>query len=248
MSENKQTNKEIKTSDFKLDTEEMAKAGVHFGHKTSKVHPKMQPYLFGSRNSIHILDLDKTKQKFAEALDFVKQIIGEGKVLLLVGTKVQTKGLLQKTAKECGLPYVSERWLGGTFTNFQSIQKRIEYYKNLERQKEDGEWEKYTKKERAQLEKELARLTIKFEGIRNLNRMPDAIFVCDMKKDELAVKEAKDRRIKIIAVADTNVNPADADYPIPANDDAFSSLEYLLEKLKEVVLKNKPKEKEEKNG
>ena len=253
MVENKQTKKEKepKESDFKLDAEEMAKAGVHFGHKTSNVHPKMQPYLFGSRSGVHIIDLDKTKYEFTKALEFVGDLVAEAKVLLLVGSKVQTKDLTEKTAKECGLPYVSERWLGGTFTNFSSIAKRIEYYKNLERQKKEGDWEKYTKKEKAKLEKNLERLKIKFEGIRNLNRLPDAVFVCDMKKDELAIKEAKDKRIKIIAVADTNVNPGDADYPIPANDDAFSSLEYLLGKLKEVVLKNKPKEekpKEEKNG
>lgn len=242
--EKQQTKKEM--SDFKLDIEEMARAGVHFGHRTSKIHPKMVVYLFGSRNGVHIFDLEKTKQKFAEALEFVENLVGEGKILLLVGTKVQTKDLVEKTAKECGLPYVSERWLGGTFTNFPSILKRIEYYKGLERQKKEGDWEKYTKKERAELDKELGRLKIKFEGIRNLNRLPDAIFVCDMKKDELAIKEAKAKLTKVIAVADTNVNPGDADYPIPANDDAFSSLEYLLGKLKEVILKNKPKE--EKNG
>lgn len=246
MAANKEKKSEVKAGDFKLDTEEMARAGVHFGHKTSKVHPKMQPYLFGSRSGVHILDLEKTKQKFSQALEFVKELIASGKILLLVGTKVQTKDLLEKTAKECGLPYVSERWLGGTFTNFSIILKRIEYYKSLEKQKQEGDWEKYTKKEKAKFEKELNRLKIKFEGIRNLNRLPDVVFVCDMKKDELAIKEAKSKGIKIIAIADTNTNPDDADFPIPANDDAFSSLEYLLGKLEEVVLKNKPKP--EKNG
>ena len=245
MSEIKQT---ANKGDFKLDTEEMAKAGVHFGHKTSKIHPKMQPYLFGSRGGVHIIDLDKTKEKLAEALEFVKGLISDGKILLLVGTKVQAKDLVQKTADECGLPYVSERWLGGTFTNFSSISKRIGYYKDLERQKKEGELEKYTKKEKAELDKELARLKIKFEGIRNLPRLPDAVFVCDMKKDELAVKEAKDKGIKIIAIADTNVDPTRADYPIPANDDAFSSIEYILGKLREAVVKNKPKVKAEKSS
>lgn len=230
---------ETKQKDFKIDVEEMAQAGVHFGHKTSNIHPKMEPYLFGARSGIHIIDLDKTKEKLEEALKFISDIVSDGKTLLLVGTKVQIKDLVKKTAEECTLPYVSERWLGGTFTNFSSISKRIEHYKELERKKKEGELEKYTKKEKAKLDKELERLTVKFEGIRNLSGTPEAIFVCDMRKDQLALSEAKAKGVKIIALADTNVDPAQADYVIPANDDALSSVAYILGKVKEVVLKNK---------
>ncbi|MFA5767647.1 MAG: 30S ribosomal protein S2 [Candidatus Paceibacterota bacterium] len=230
---------ETKQKDFKIDVEEMAQAGVHFGHKTSNLHPKMAPYLCGARSGIHIIDLDKTKEKLEEALKFISDIVSDGKTLLLVGTKVQIKDLVKKTAEECTLPYVSERWLGGTFTNFSSISKRIEHYKELERRKKEGELEKYTKKEKAKLDKELERLTVKFEGIRNLSGTPEAIFVCDMRKDQLALSEAKAKGVKIIALADTNVDPAQADYVIPANDDALSSVAYILGKVKEVVLKNK---------
>ncbi len=234
-----ETKEKTKKVDFKLDPEKMAQAGLHFGHRTSRIHPKMQPYLFGSRNNVHIIDLEKTKEKMIQALEFVGSLLAEGKTLLLVGTKVQIKDLVERTGRETGLPYVSERWLGGTFTNFPSMLKRIEYYKELERKKKEGEWEKYTKKEKAKMDQELKRLDIRFRGIKNLKGLPEAIFVCDMKKDELAIREAKQKGIKVIAIADTNVDPTQVDYPIPANDDAISSVEYILDKLKEVVLKNK---------
>jgi small subunit ribosomal protein S2 len=234
-----ETKKTAKKIDVKIDTEEMAQAGVHFGHKSSRIHPKMGPYLFGIRGGVHIIDLEKTKEKLGEALEFAGGLVAEGKTLLLVGTKVQTKGIVKKIAQECGLPYVSERWLGGTFTNFPNILKRIEYYKELERKNKEGELEKYTKKERGKINKELERLTVKFEGMRDLARIPDAVFVCDMKKDQLAVTEAKAKGVKVIALADTNIDPSKADYPVPANDDALSSVEYILGKLKEVILKAK---------
>ena len=233
--------KKEKKTESNLDIEEMAKAGLYFGHRASNVHPKMKPYIFGSRNGVNIIDLEKTKENFRVALDFIKELIGENKVLLLVGTKIQIKELVKKTAVECGLPYVSERWLGGTFTNFGAFLKRIEYYKNLEKQKETGEWEKYTKKERAGLSKELQDLTLKFEGIKGMQKLPDAIFVCEMKTDQLAVKEARAKGVKVIGISDTNIDPGQADLFIPANDDAVSSLSYILEKLKETVLASKPK-------
>lgn len=224
-----------KKADFKIDPEEMAKAGVHFGHRTSRVHPKMKPYLYGVRNTVHIIDLEKTAEKLKEALKFIQELIAENKILLLVGTKIQVKDLVKEIAKDCNLPYVNERWLGGTFTNFEVIKKRIEYFKDLEKKKKEGELEKYTKKERAKIDQELRDLEIKFEGIKNLERLPDAIFVLDMKKDDLAVKEARMKGIKVIGIADTNVDPTLADYPIPANDDAISSVKYILEKVKEVI-------------
>ena len=237
MVETKEKRKKSKKDDFKLDLEEMAKAGLHFGHKTSKIHPKMEPYLYGTRNSVHIIDLEKTKENFEKALHFIKELISENKVLLLVGTKVQTKKMIEEMAKECHLPYVNERWLGGTFTNFEVMKKRIAHLKDLEEKKRTGQLEKYTKKEISQIDQEIEKLKIKFEGIRDLETLPEAIFVVDMRKNALAVKEAKEKGIKVVAISDTNVNPTLTDYPIPANDDAISSVKYILGKVKEAILK-----------
>jgi small subunit ribosomal protein S2 len=240
MRETKEVNSS-KKNNFNLDVEEMAKAGLHFGHRISRGHPKMTPFLYGIRNTVHIIDLEKTKEKFAEALKFIEELISENKTLLLVGTKIQHKELVKEVAKECNLPYVNERWLGGTFTNFEVIKKRAEYFKELEKKLSGEELEKYTKKERHKMNQELQKLRIKFEGIKDLEKLPDAIFVLDMKKDALAVKEARMKGVKVIGVADTNVDPTLADYPIPANDDAISSVKYILEKVKEVIKKAKDK-------
>jgi len=231
----------IKKFDLNINLEEMAQAGIHFGHRTSRINPKMKPFLYGVRNGVNIIDLEKTIEKFKEALEFIQELISEEKVLLLVGTKIQVKNLVKEMAQEYSLPYVTERWLGGTFTNFENIKKRIEYFKDLENKNKEGELDKYTKKERAKFEQELRNLEIKFGGIKNLEKLPDAIFVLDMKKDAAAIKEAKTHGIKIIAIADTNVDPTLADYPIPANDDAISSVKYILEKVKEVIKKYKVK-------
>jgi len=232
--------------DFNIKTEEMAQAGLHFGHKTSKIHPRMMPYLASVRNTIHIIDLEKTKEKLEEALRFVQQLVLDNKILLIVGTKVQVKGLVENFARELDLPYVLERWLGGTFTNFEIIRRRIAYFKELERKKKEGELEKYTKRERTKIDEELRDLEIKFGGIKNLERLPDAILVLDMKRDDLAVKEAIMKRIKIIAISHTNTDPRLADYPIPANDDAISSVKYILDKIKETILSTRLKVKSEK--
>ncbi len=229
----------IKENDFNLNIEEMAQSGLHFGHRTSRTHPKMAPYLYGVRNTVHIIDLEKTKEKFIEALKFIQELISEDRVLLLVGTKIQVKDLVKKIAIDCGFPYINERWLGGTFTNFEVIKKRIEYFKDLERKKKEGELEKYTKKEKAKFDQELRNLEKKFGGIKNLERLPDAVLVLDMKKDNLAVKEAKMKGVKVIGISDTNSDPTLADYPIPANDDAISSVKYILEKIREVIKKVK---------
>ncbi len=223
----------------KFDLDEMMQAGLHFGHRSSKTHPKMKPFLQGVKNTIHLISPEKTAEKLGEALEFIKEIISEGKVLLLVGTKIQAKDLVKEVAIECSLPYVSERWLGGTFTNFSIIRKRIEYFKDLERKRDSGELEKYTKKERANFDHEIKKMETKFGGIKNMEKPPDAIFVLDMIKDELAIKEAKQTGIKVIGISDTNTDPTLADYVIPANDDAVPSIKYILEKVKEVILKAK---------
>lgn len=221
---------------FNLDPDEMAQVGLHFGHKKSRLHPKMLSYIFGVRNAIHIIDLEKTKVKFEEALRFIQGLISENKILLIVGTKVQARNLVKELATECGFPYINARWLGGTFTNFEVIKKRIEYFKELEKRKASGDLEKYTKKERMEIDKELKELELKFGGIKNLERLPDVIFVLDMEKDKLAVREALQKGIKIIAISDTNTDPTVADYPIPANNSSLSSLQYILGKIKEAIL------------
>ena len=239
MAEIKEKPKKVKSDDFKIDPEEMAQAGLHFGHRTSRIHPKMAPFLYGIRNTIHIIDLEKTKEKLKEALKFIQKLISEDKILLLVGTKIQIKDLVKDTAKDCGIPYVNERWLGGTFTNFETIKKRIDHFKDLEKRKAEGELEKYTKKEKAEIDRGLKNFELKFGGIKNLSRLPDAIFVLDIKKDALAIKEARQMQIKVIGISDTNADPTLADYPIPANDDARSSVKYILEKLAGVIKKQK---------
>lgn len=236
----KKTKKE-KKEDFKLNPEEMAEAGLHFGHRTSRIHPKMKPYIYGTRNTVHLIDLEKTAEEFKKALKFIQKLISESKILLFVGTKIQIKDLVKNTAKDCDLPYIEERWLGGTFTNFGTIKKRLEYFKELERKKETGELAKYTKRERGKMDEELKDLEVKFGGIKNLEKLPDAVFVLDMKKDVLAAKEARKKGIKIVGITDTNIDPTLVDFLIPANDDAISSVKYILEKVKEVILKAKAK-------
>lgn len=230
-----------KSTDIKIDLEEMAQAGLHFGHKTSRIHPKIKPYLFGERNGIHIFDLEKTSEKLKEALKFVQDLVAENKVMLVVGTKIQLKSTVKEMAEELGLPYATERWVGGTFTNFEQIKKRIDYFKDLERKRASGELEKYTKKERAIFDEELKVLERKIGGIKSLEKLPDAVFVTDVKKNILAVNEAKNKGIKVIGIVHTNVDPNLVDYPIPANDDAISSVKYILDKVKEAIVKVRPK-------
>ena len=233
-------------NEFNLNLEEMLEAGLHFGHQTTKGHPKMAPYIQGAKNSIHIIDLNKAREKFEEALRFIKELIIQEKVLFFVGTKIQAKKIIKEVAKECGFPYVTERWLGGTFSNFDVMKKRVDYWKELERKRDSGELEKYTKKERLEIEDEMKKLDMKFTGIKNMERLPDAIFIIDMENEKIAVREARMKGITVIGICDTNVDPRLADYPIPASDDAMSSIRYILEKVKEVVLKTKEESKRKK--
>ena len=225
--------------DSSLNVEEMAAAGVNLGHKVSKLHPKMKPYISGVKNNVHIFDLEKTAKELKKALEFVSKTVAEGKVIVFVGTKIQLKNLIQTAAEECGVPYVTERWLGGTFTNFETIQKRVSYFKDLEKKGQTGELEKYTKKERLDFDKEIAILKTKFEGIRNLPKLPDVVFIFGLDKDITAAREAKRKGIKIVALVDSNVNPDIVDYPIPANDDAISAVSYIMERVKETILNSK---------
>ena len=232
---------ELKTKETEINPDEMMEAGLHFGHSASKTHPKMKEYIFGVRNSIHLFDTEKTAVKLKEALDFIKGLTAENKILLFVGTKIQAKDLVKDAAIETKSPFVVDRWLGGTITNFGIIKNRIEYFKDLERKKATGELEKYTKKERLKLDEEMQKLQMKFGGIKEMPRIPDAIFVVDIKEEASAVAEAKQKGIKIIGICDTPVDPTKIDYPIPANDDAISSIKYILDKVKDAILKNRPK-------
>ncbi len=222
-----------------INVDQMQQAGLHFGHKVSKLHPKMKPYVSGIKNNVHIIDLEKTGKEFEKALAFISKLVSEGKIILFVGTKIQVKQFVKSNAELSGMPYVIERWLGGTFTNFETISKRIQFFKELENKKATGELEKYTKKERSQFDKELEILKKKFEGTKNLTKLPDAVLILDVKKDITCAREARKKGIKIIGVVDTNIDPTLVDYPIPANDDAISSVSYILEKIKETIQNNK---------
>lgn len=222
--------------EFNINLEEMAMAGLYLGHRLSKLHPKMKPYIYGVKNTVHIIDLTKTAVKFKEALAFIKKLAEENKTLLLVGTRIQAKDIVKQTAGALKAPYVSERWIGGAFTNFSQMRRRIDYLKKLEAEIKTDDFEKFSKKEKIRINRELGKLEKKFGGIKNLEKLPDAIFVCDIKKDYLACKEAKAMGIKVIGIADTNVDPILTDFFIPANDDASSSLRYILGKVQEAVM------------
>ena len=236
---------------FNIVPEEMAKVGVCFGHRTSKCNPKMKPYIWGVKGSVHIIDVEKSAEKLKQALEFIEKLVLENKKLILIGTKIPVKELIKEISSDCGLDYVTERWIGGTFTNFKVIRKRIDYFLDIEAKKAKGELSKYTKKERLEIDKDLDRFEMKFGGIRNLTSLPEAIFVSDIEQDNLAVQEARIKGIKIIAIADTNVDPSLVDYFIPANDDAVSSVGYILNKVKQTILaakdeRQKIKDKEQK--
>ncbi len=221
---------------------DMLKAGVHFGHKKSKKHPKMEEYIYTVRNDINIIDLSKTKIKLDESVKLVSQIASKGGVILFVGTKRQAKGIVREAAERCGMIYVNERWLGGTFTNFEKISTGIERLKNIIEQEEKGELEKkYTKKEAQEIRREIKRLEIKFGGIKNMKKLPDAIFVVDINEEETAIAESRAKKIPIIAIVDTNSDVSLVDYPIPANDDAMRSIELITNEIADAVIEGKAK-------
>ena len=231
--------KEKEKEEFKIDIEEMAKAGLHFGRATPFLYPKMKEFVGGKRGKINIIDLFKAREEFKKALSFIGEAVSQGKVILFVGTKIPAREVVKKTAEECNFPYIIERWVGGLFTNFSNIMKRIKRMKELEKEKNEGKLEKYTKKERANLEEELQNLKEKFGGLESMESLPDIIFVVDPSKEKYCIEEAYKKEIKVIAVGNINTNPDKIDYLIPANDNTISSLNYILGKVKEVIIKNK---------
>ncbi len=206
---------------------DMLKCGVHFGHKRSKRHPKMAPFIFTTKNEISIIDLQKTLECLPAALEYAAAVAQKGGVILFVGTKRQAREYIKKAAESCGMPYVNGRWLGGTLTNFSVISKMIKKYKKNKEMIETGEASKYTKKEQLDLSREIEELEEAIGGIQDMAKLPDAIFILDLKKEKTPLSEARKRGIPVIALTDTNVNPDAADYPIPANDDAVKSIEMI---------------------
>jgi len=214
--------------------EDMLKAGVHFGHKASHWHPKMAPYIYTVRNGVHIMDLKKTASHLEKAADYVNKVVSEGGEVLFVGTKTQSQPLIEQYAKQCEMPYVNNRWLGGMITNFGEIKKVIKKYLDLKKAKESGDWEKkYTKKEQVELNKELKKLHSSVSGISQMKKLPQAMIVVDLRAEKTAVAEAATRCISMVGICDSNVNPKNIDYIIPANDDAARGIDLILSVLAE---------------
>lgn len=208
---------------------------MHFGHRTSKWHPKMAPYIFSSRNGVHVIDLAKSRKLLKTALEQIEKTVAEGKVLLVVGTKTQVKDSLKKMAIDANVSYVNEGWIGGVITNFAIIRKAITKFIDLTTEKKMGLLSKYTKKERIKFDREIDRLEKKVGGLTNLNRTPDLIFIWDIKEEATALTEAKKKNIPVVAVCDTNVNPKDVDFIIPANDDATKTIKLILDLVAEAI-------------
>jgi small subunit ribosomal protein S2 len=206
---------------------QLLEAGVHFGHQTRRWNPKMAPYIYGERNGIHIIDLRQTLDQVNRAAAYVKDLTAGGGTILFVGTKKQAQAPVEDAANAAGMPYVNYRWLGGMLTNFQTIQKRIFYMKELERMEESGEMQQRPKKERLRLRRELEKLRANLGGVRSLGRVPDAIFIVDVNNEHTAVKEAERLGIKVLALVDTNCDPDSIDIVIPGNDDAIRSAELI---------------------
>ena len=217
---------------------ELLEAGVHFGHQVRRWNPKMKEYIFGERNGIYIIDLQKTQKMFREAIQFVTNMIAEdrGKTVLFVGTKRQAQDAVREEAERSGQYYVNQRWLGGLLTNFQTVQKSIKRLKDLEAMQIDGRYEKLTKKERIKLDRERQSLEKTLSGIKAMNRLPDSVFVIDVRKEEIAVAEANKLGIPVIAVVDTNCSPEGIDYVIPGNDDALRAVRLFASRIADAVL------------
>jgi small subunit ribosomal protein S2 len=217
--------------------DELAKSGAHLGHKTNKRMPKMEPYIYGIKNTIHVIDLEKTAIKLKSAAEFLFKVAEKGGTILFVGTKPAAKDIVKKYAQELELPYVTEKWLGGTLTNFPSISALIKKFNKMVENKKTDNWSKYTKKEQLEKEKELARLEKMIGGIKDLEKKPDAIYLVDLQKEKIVLREAKKSQIPMVAIVDTNSNPELVDYPIPANDDAIKTIDLITNTLVQAIKK-----------
>jgi len=217
---------------------ELLEAGVHFGHQVRRWNPKMKEYIFGERNGIYIIDLQKTQRMFRDAIQFVTNVIADdrGKTVLFVGTKRQAQDAIREESERAGMYYINQRWLGGLLTNFQTVQKSIKRLKDLEAMQGDGRYEKMTKKERIKLDREREGLEKNLSGIKNMTRLPDVVFIIDVRKEEIAVAEANRLGIPVVAVVDTNCSPDGIDYIIPGNDDALRAVRLFAARIADAVL------------
>lgn len=218
-----------------VSLKDMAANAVHFGHPTSRWNPKMKPYIYGARHGIHIFDLKKTAEKLVFALDFLSRMANDKKEVLFVGTKQQCRRFLYEVKEETGMPIVTDKWIPGLLTNFKTIKERIDYFKQLKEDDAAGKLSKYTKKEQTKLRKKIQDLSVSLSGVENMKGRPDVLFVADIVRDHIAVKEARTLGIPVVGIVDSNADPDQVDYPIPANDDAIKSLEYILGLAKEAV-------------
>lgn len=221
-------------SNVKVD--DLFAAGAHFGHRTNRWNPKMKPFIFGAKKGVYVIDLNKTSECLETALEFMTKCVKEDKAILFVGTKNQVKAPLEDMAKATAMPYVSGKWLGGYLTNFTIIKKSIKKYQDLLAQRDSGRLDKYTKKEKLDIEREIKKLDVRVGGVASLNKLPDVIFIWDIKEESTALVEAKKKHIPIIAICDTNVNPDGVAYPIPANDDSSKTAKLIMEAIKETIL------------
>src|SRR5467141_2885228 len=215
---------------------ELLEAGVHFGHQTKRWNPKMKEYIFGQRNGIYIIDLQKTLKMFKEASKFVQDLAADGRIILFVGTKRQAQDAIAEEAQRCSMYYVNQRWLGGLLTNWITVQKSVKRLKELDEMATDGRYDLLPKKEVIKLERERKHLQANLAGIKELNRLPDAVFVIDSNKEQIAVREARKLGIPVVAVVDTNCDPTEVDYVIPGNDDALRAIRLFASKIADSVV------------
>lgn len=224
-----------------VQVENLIEAGVHFGHRVSRWHPQMKPYIFGKRNLIHIIDIRETIKGLVRASNFLTQLAAQGKEIVFVGTKRQAKGLIQREAQRCGMHYVSERWLGGTLTNFHTVLSRLQRLKELEELERSGEIERYSKKRISSLRRERRKIARNLEGIRNMKQLPGALIVVDIKREYIAVREARKLGIPVIGLVDTDCDPREVDIVIPGNDDAYRAIQVILRVLTDAIIAGRDK-------
>lgn len=219
--------------------EDLLKAGVHFGHRVSRWHPNMKPYIHGTRHGVHVINLEKTIEELEKTLAYITQTVSRGGIVLFVGTKAHMKGFVKDAAERCGMPHVTDRWLGGTITNFPEIYKLIKRLKELKRRKQTGDLRKYTKREQLEFDRDMEELESKIGGIATLDAPPTALIVFDVRNETTAIREGNRVGMPIVGICDTNVNPLVVTHPIPANDDAVKSIELMTNLVAEAVLEGK---------
>lgn len=228
------TNVEVKIDD-------LLESGMHFGHRPSSAHPRMKEFIFGQKQGIHVIDLNKTREYLERALFFIRDIVAQGGVLIFVGTKKQAVKLAEQYAKEAEMPYVNNRWLGGTLTNFQVISSLIKKLKKLKEDRDSGNLDKYTKKEKLNFGQEILRLEELVGGLQGLEKLPQALLIIDVREEKTALNEARRLGIPVVGLVDTNVNPLGVAYPIPGNDDGVRSIEFILKSVKEAIIEGRKK-------